>query len=97
MKVDFSKLILDLEGKPDTSNTTLGNIACTALTALAPDDQQMAAEEKVKRFKLAMTVVKSGEQDITPEEFTMLKGLIGKLFGPLAVGRAYEILDDAAK
>jgi hypothetical protein len=97
MKVDFSKPILTLEGKPDEAKTTLGNLACIALTTMLPEDKDMPAEEKVNRFKLAMTVAKGKVQDLSAEDMVLLKKLIGKMFGPLAVGRAYEILDAAAK
>lgn len=100
MKVDFSTAILDLTGKPLVENEnpiTLGSISCTALTALAPDESQLAAATKVSRFRLALIASTGGEQDITPEQLVELKDLVGKLFAPLVVGRVYEILEIASK
>lgn len=100
MKLDFSAKIPDQNDKPiddGGKELTLGGVSCTALLATFPDEQNLTPDKKVARFQLALLAAKGGEQDVTPEQFTELKGLIGKAFGPLIVGRAYEILDAAAK
>lgn len=100
MKVDFSAPILDLTGQKLVENdvkVTLGTIACTALTTLAPNEQNISADVKIKRFQLALLAAKGGNQEITPEQFVEIKELVGKLFGPLVVGRVNEILDRSTK
>lgn len=100
MKLDFSAKIKDQNGNPIDEagkDLTLGGVSCTALLATFADEQNLAPAKKVERFQLAMIVAKGGKQDVTPEQFTELKGLLGKAFGPLIVGRAYQILDAAAK
>ncbi len=67
--------------------------------AIAPDGnfREVFAENMRGTMTPAIVHDFDKEQDITPEQFTLLKTLIGKLFGPLAVGRAYEIMDAADK
>ena len=100
MKLDFSMPILDQHDKTimeDGKELTLGSVSCTALLASFPDEQNLAPTKKVERFDLALIAAKGGQQDVTPEQFTELKGLLGRAFGPLIVGRTYKILDAAAK
>jgi hypothetical protein len=59
MKIDFSAAIKDLDGNPakhGEKDATLGHVACTALLASYADEQNLAAEDKVKRFRLAETL-----------------------------------------
>lgn len=96
MQIDFSAKIKDLKGavmKDGDSDVTLGAISCTALFALYPDEQNLAAEEKVKRFRLAQSAVDGGVQDIPVDDVAALKKLIGRAFNPLVVGRAFDIID----
>jgi len=100
MKINFGAEMLDLEGKPLQEGgkaLTLGSVCCTVLTMVTPDSQNESGESKVKKFSLAMLAVTNQEQEITPEQFTELKGLIGKAYGPIVVARAWAILDEAVK
>jgi len=55
---------------------------------------QLKGEEKVKRYALAMKLHNSnGLVDVRPEEQVLLKKLIGRAYGPLTVGQAWNILD----
>jgi hypothetical protein len=53
----------------------------------------LAAEEKVKRFRLAEIAAKGGEREVKVEDAALIKALIGKAFAPLVVGRAYDIIE----
>ncbi len=67
MKIDFSAVIKDLEGdvvKDGEKDATLGRVACTALLASYADEQNLAAEDKVRRFRLAEIAAKGGEQEL---------------------------------
>ena len=44
-------------------------------------------------YKLAQRVADGGEQDLKPEEVVLLKKRISDSFGPIIVGRAYDILN----
>ena len=97
---NFSAKILDLNGKPvvdDGKEVTLGDVAVRALMSLAQDEQSLAGEEKFKRFALAMRLKDGGEVAVSAEDIAMLKKLIGKLYTPLVVGRAFPLLDPSEK
>ena len=96
MKIDFSAVIKDLAGeavKDGDKDATLGRVACTALLASYADEQNLAAEDKVKRFRLAEIAAKGGEREVKVEDVALIKQLIGKAFAPLVVGRAYDIIE----
>lgn len=96
MRVNFGAPILDLKGKPvneDGKPLTLGSIACQAILMNYPDEQNLEGKEKVRRFTLAMQMVSEGESDMGIEDLALVKKLIAKAYGPLVVGRAYEIID----
>ena len=99
MKIDFSAVIKDLDGeavKDGEKDATLGRVACTALLASYADEQDLAAEDKVKRFRLAEVAARGGEQEIKVDDVALIKTLIGKAFAPLIVGRAYDIIEPPA-
>lgn len=101
MKINFSAVLRNLDGEPlmrqsqmadaQAQPMTLANAACDAL--IIPDSQQQSGDEKAAQFALAMKIVKGGEVEITPEQATLIKKRIGAAFGPLVVGRAYELLN----
>jgi hypothetical protein len=101
VKINVTKVLLDLEGKPlrvpalDTAgerDLTLRKVCTDALQAQLLNDAP-DGEEKFKRFQLAMLIMSSDEPDLKAEELTKLKRLIGLGFSSTVVGRAYEILD----
>jgi len=99
MKIDFSAVIKDLAGeavKDGDKDATLGRVACTALLASYADEQNLAAEDKVKRFRLAEIAAKGGEREVKVEDVALIKQLIGKAFAPLVVARAYDIIEPTA-
>lgn len=96
MKVNFDSIINDLSGKPvmqGKKSLDLRELAINSLMAVLDDERHLNGEEKMARFTLAMKVKDGGEQELTPEDVSKLKALIGKCYGALAVGRAYEILN----
>jgi hypothetical protein len=96
MKIDFSAVIKDLDGdavKGGEKDATFGRVACSALLASYADEQNLPAEDKVKRFRLAEVASKGGEQEMKVDDVALIKTLIGKAFAPLVVGRAYDIIE----
>jgi hypothetical protein len=99
MKIDFSAVIKDLDGdavKDGERDATLGRVACTALLASHADEQNLPAEDKVKRFRLAEVAAKGAQAELQVEDVALIKTLIGKMFAPLIVGRAYDIIEPPA-
>lgn len=100
MKINFNQPILDLTGKnsvkdPDGGTVTLGSACMTALLYLHPDEQGLSGIEKAERFAVAMKIAAAGEgeADVSAEDIVKVKLVVGKLYNPLVVGRAYSLLD----
>jgi len=100
MKIDFSAVIKDLDGdavKDGDKDATLGRVACTALLASYADEQDLPAEDKMKRLRLAEIAAKGGSQEIKVDDVALMKKLIGRAFAPLIVGRAYDIIEPPSR
>lgn len=108
MKINVGTVLLDLEGHPlrdgelkDTAGRTLRperdftlRKACTeALQAMNLTGDSPDGEERYRRFLLASKIQNMDSPDLSVEEVSKLKRLIGLAFGAIVVGRAYEILD----
>jgi hypothetical protein len=110
---DFSAKIIDIDGHPiiddlkcpadkDGKRTcsdelTLSTVSVRALLANFPDEQNLAGDEKLKRFVLASKIRDGGEVKLTAEEISLIKRLIGKAYVPTVVGRSYPLLDSGEK
>lgn len=97
MKIDFYKPLLDLSGEPMKSGDKdflLVNACQEALTATFPDEMNLSGADKVKRFSLALKVGEKLPQELTIDEVAEIRRLVAKAYGPLVVGRAYEMLDE---
>ena len=98
MKVDFSKAITDLEGKPvkeGDNAVSLKIVTINALMAAFEDEKGLSGEDKLKRYTLGQTIQKAeGPVELTVEQVSMIKNLIGKAFGTLIVGSAYQLLEN---
>lgn len=96
MKINFSAPIRDIRGEPiieADKPVTLGSVSCQALLATYQDEKEISGKEKVERFTLAALCSNETEADVSVEDVALLKKLIGKAYGPLVVGRAYEIIE----
>lgn len=94
---NFDVVIQDLSGSTvvdqDGASITLRSIAIGALMASYKDEQDISGDEKLSRYELAVKINKGGKVEITAEEISKLKKLIGKGFNVLAVGQAYKLLE----
>lgn len=97
--IDFKTPIRALDGTPlaasekDATPVTLGQVAETALIT-PPPGEQLSAEEKTRRYAIAVKI-HAGRDPLTVEEIATVKRAVGQLYGPLVVGRAWEMLDPA--
>jgi len=101
--VDFTKPILDIDGKPVCQAEadpcpadkvmTLARVARIALGANYPDEQNLAGDEKYKRGELAQSLVGVGDIKLKSEDRALIKKLIGKLFNPTVVYSAWNMLE----
>jgi hypothetical protein len=96
MRVDLSAVIRGLKGeaiRDGKDDLVLGTVCCGALLTPFPDENGISIDEKVRRFKLSVRICNGGTQDLSSEDVTLLKQLVGKAYPPLTVGRVFEILD----
>ncbi len=104
MKVDFSKIIYDINDKPlmnikmvDKVRTetpfTLGKVCVDGL--LANDATDTTPAIKLDKYGLAMKIHTAGpvSTDVTAEEIVLLKNVVAKQFATIVVGRVNEILE----
>lgn len=93
MKINFNQPIKNIKGE-DIENLTLKTISVEALLAAFDDERSsLTGEEKVKRYHLATQIHTNDEIDITVEDISLIKKLIGKGYGALIVGQAWEVLE----
>lgn len=97
MKFNPSTAILDLNGEAiktkQDSDLVMSEVCCNALLAEI-QGEQATGEEKLKKFLLAKRIhVATDQIDVTVEEAALLKRLIGKLYGALVSGQAWQILE----
>ena len=96
MKIDLSYEFKDLKGATiqgaDGSKLTLSDVASQALL-LGFQGEEQSAEEKVKRFKLAQRLGLAVEVEVKAEDIVLIKQCVGRAFGALIVGPAFDILD----
>lgn len=104
MRINFSAPIANLDGSPVMEGDrpmTLGNLAINALVATlqGPDGQpeHLDGIGKVRNALLAETIFKASEPlDLKAEDIALLKERIGRAYSPLAVMRAWALLDGDA-
>jgi hypothetical protein len=97
MLVDFDEPVRDLAGKPVKPDSdepmTLGTCAIGALQHLFVGED--ASEQvKVRRFKLAVRIAQATQPlELSNDEVTTLKLVVGKFWNPLVVGRLFQAID----
>ncbi len=96
MKIDFKQKVFNLDGdafKGDDDKTVpLSQFCVSSLLANYGDEQGVTGEEKFKRYELA-SKIKDKEADVTAEEISKIKLLVGKSFAPVLVGPIYLALE----
>jgi len=94
MKIDLTRVIKDFDDKPienaDGLAMTVGRIAVQSLSINIPDDK---AEDKMLKFNLALDIHGEDSIDLTAEQISMLKKCVGKIQGPIVVGRFNNFVD----
>jgi hypothetical protein len=97
--IDFTRVIVDLDGKPLQNagvDMTLGETATHALLAHYEGERNLGDDEKLKRFLLAAKIRQAKDAKLTADEIALIKKLVAKAFAPLVVGRVWEIIDPAS-
>ena len=93
MKINFNQPIKNIRGE-EIKDLMLKTVSVDALLATFPDEQSLSGEEKAKRYVLATRIYANPKElDLTVEEVAKIKQLIGKGYGPLIVGQAWDMLE----
>lgn len=97
MKCNFDHAMIDIDGTAIKAEggkpLMLKQVSTIALTGNLPGEDRLGGEEKFLRYKLAMKISAGGEVELTPEEAAKIKHVIGLAYGPVIVGRAFEVLN----
>jgi hypothetical protein len=103
MKRNFDTIVLDMAGVPfnDGDKSTpelkiplsMKSVAIAVLMGMHEADKNIGGEEKLKRYLLATKINAGGEIELTAEEVTELKRLVGRGWPTPIVGPAYEFFE----
>jgi hypothetical protein len=102
-EIDFSQILTSLDGQAvpncpagncnNPPPLTLGDAVVLALTVNLPDDKNTTSDEKFKRYVLAQKIYGHSKVDLKAEDISKIKEAIGKAYGPVVLGRAWQLLD----
>lgn len=97
MKRDFSIILVGIAGQKMVNEKeeplTLGSVSVNALLGQYQDEQGLSGEEKFRRYQIAERVSAADVQEVSAEEVSLIKRLIGKGYPPMLVGPAYVALE----
>ena len=101
MMVDMNRKFVDMDGKdimtPDGKLFTLRDAAKTALISAYQDEQSLSGEDKYARYETCMKIAPSGQSELSIEDISLIKQLIGKAFAAMIVGQAWDMLEGSKK
>lgn len=99
MKIKFDQVLLDLNGDPLKNqfkkDLDLKEVCVMALLSntTEKDGEKEDGNKKMSRFLLAEKIQKAKELGLRAEEIVLIKNLVTKLYGPLVVGRVFNLLE----
>ena len=76
----------------ETEVVDLRHVLIQSLLQVTEDDKQ-SGDVKFNNYQLANKIHHNNVLDMKAEDVTRLKKLVGKVWGPIIVGQAYEMLD----
>lgn len=97
MKVNFGATMKDMDGSDVIENgkpVTLAAIGVVSLLANF-DKENPAVEEKLARYRIAHKIKDGGIVDLTVEELSVVKAMVGKVYGTMIVGQAFQLLENS--
>ena len=97
-ELDGTVLIQPQQSCPTCRQTIEGvsltlRVACTASLVDPQINKDLAGDESVKRYQLAMRIYGEDEPDLSLDERKLTRDLIAKRYGPLVVGQVWGMLE----
>lgn len=97
MKIQWKVILTDVAGKEINAENgeplTLDKVAINALSQMTQQDSPLSGEEKFKLGALAHKIYLADEEtEFEVEEISKVKERIGRLYTPIAVFQAYNLL-----
>lgn len=83
------------EGQPGVP-MTFAMVVQNALLGAARGDENMDGATKLEMYRIA-TKTLNADADYSVEEVAKIKDRIGRMFGPVVVGPAWGMIEDAGK
>jgi len=97
MKINFNQPITKLGTKEPLLKPNSTDSFClkdAAIEALLMIEENLTGEEKARRYLMATRIYANPDgPDFTVEEISLIKKAIGKGYGALVVGQAWEMLE----
>ncbi len=94
MKKNFTHVVCTMDGEPIQDNgkpVTMGSLIVNALLAI----EDIPGAKKVARYTLAQKIHGNpSEAEVTSEDLADIKDLVGRLYGPLAVGQIFALIEE---
>lgn len=100
MKIDMSQQLRGLDGKPvsikdggENVPMKLSNVCVNALLTPLEEDKKQSGEDKFKNYQLSQKIYEKGEVELEAQDIAKVKERVGKCFGPLVSGQAWDMLE----
>ena len=93
MEINVTQELKNLAGNPlkNRDQTILLRDVC--INALLDGQEDCEAEEKIRKYALAMQIYKEDKVNIVSEDTALIKKCVGKYYKPLIVGQSFEMLE----
>jgi hypothetical protein len=97
MVLNTIQALVNFNGKPlqEMVDGKLVDITVRTVTVnvlLSPKEKDKGTD-KIRKYDLAMRIYKEDSVQLTLEEATLIKELVGEAFGPIVVGQLYKMLE----
>ena len=98
MKINVTQVLKNINGDDLIEPNEKGEVQPVLLRTVLVNALMIPVEkdtgvQKVEKYSLAIDIQKNDEIEITAEQATMLKEVVGKPYGPVIVGPVFNLLD----
>jgi hypothetical protein len=98
VKIDFTRPILDLSGKPIESDGQPLTLEMVTVSSLLQPAKDPNGTDKYRRYTLIRMIHGATEVDLKTDDIVYIKKLIGESpFTPIVTGQAYDMLENKAE